>query len=151
MDENKCNALLKLYETHKREISTRRLFELVAWINSLLFYGFVFVLILVKRAPDGLTMGNTMKAIVTIALVIVGDIFVYFLVKNYRRRCAVKRAVLKIEESLGLFKEGEYLPDSSIYPEEWKNYGEERWGSTISRLCVIMSIALLTIIVLWVS
>lgn len=151
MDDKKVNALIAVYSFHKKEIMTRRLLEYVTGTSAMLFYGFILLYIWARRLPDGLNLGALERGIGTIGLVVVADVTAYFLIKNHRRQCDLKRAVAKIDDALGLFTPGEYVAGESIYPADWKKHGEERAMSNVSRLMSVLVLALITIAVLWLS
>lgn len=148
MDDKKQQVLAMVYTAHKREIIVRHLLEhLTGALNLFVFTALAAAFILLRY--KGLIMSVEIKVMITLGMVIIADVLAYFLVKNYNRQNQIQKAIVNIDEALGLFKEGEFLPQGAVYPEKWKKHGDDRPWSSVSRCLVVLSSAVIAAIILW--
>lgn len=149
MDENKQHVLAMVYAAHKREILMRHLLEhLTGALNLFVFSVMAAMFILLRY--KGLILKIEAKVLITLGIIIIADVLCYFLVMNYRRQSEIQRTIVTMDTALGLFKDGEYLPQGSIYPESWKKHGEDRTSSSVSRILVVMASAVIAAAILWI-
>lgn len=151
MDEKKVSILKAAYSAHKNEILQRQRMDSIAGAGSIIFYLLSFRVISLYPPAAKILSSLTFKCASTIIFVIITDIIIYFMVKNYTRICELQQIIAKIDTSFGLFEKGAFLTGDSLYPEKWKNYGTRRAWSVITRVGAPLILGLMVIALVWVK
>ena len=149
MDENRIRYITAAYAAHKKEIVERRIADSIMSVVTILFY--LFSIRVVQQRPPSTTMlsGITIKLGGTIIYVIITDLIIYFLIKNYNRLCEMQQTVARFDRVFGMFDKGAYLPGETLYPEAWKTYGTKRAVSIALRAIIPILFGLAVITMFW--
>ena len=151
MDEKKIATLKAAYKAHKNELLQRQRMDTFAGAFTILFFLISFRVISLYPPAAGILSSLTVKCAGTIIFVIITDVAVYFMLKNYNRICELQSIIAKIDAAFGFFEKGAYLPGESLYPENWKSFGKRRAWSAITRAATPIVFCVMVIALLWVK
>jgi len=151
MEDRKADFLIAAYKAHKEEIAARRRTEIFVISFSALFYTASTAYVLLNTAVQQAFAEPFSKVVFSIILVLVANIVCYNLYKNYRRHCELQDILSRLDRAFGFFDQSAYIPERTLYPEDWKNAGRVREFSIYSRFMIVMAFALMTILALWVK
>ncbi len=149
MDENKSDFLTTAYTAHKAEISKRRMADVYMSGLSMLFYMISIRMVQVRPPASAVFSDLTIKLTGTIIFVVITDLIVYFLVKNYNRLCEMEQMIARFDTAFGFFEKGAYLPGESLYPDGWKTHGTKRLWSAACRALIPILFCLVVIALFW--
>ncbi len=149
MDEKKASFLTAAYTAHKEEIMFRRRADVIMSSLGLLFYIVSMRLISMRPPTAAFLSGVSIKIVGTVIYVILTDVLVYFLVKNYHRLSDLQQLIVKFDTAFGFFEKDAYLPGETLYPESWKTSGTMRAWSITCRALILILFGAAVIAVFW--
>ncbi|HEY3197625.1 MAG TPA: hypothetical protein VGJ57_06395 [Nitrospirales bacterium] len=114
----RIDMLKLLYPWYKNEVYRRR--QQMIWLASVAASMLTALLFLVPALPPPLPAHRAWSVIVVIGLLLFSGSTMYFVRQQYVRHQMAKRVLIKIEQGLGLYEEGRYLDDTSLYPPNWQ-------------------------------
>lgn len=135
-------VLTVIYPWYKEEVFRRReqMIRLTAFASAFLVLLLVTMLAVPSQAHSGVT--GALFAITGVALFTA--IFAYLILQQRDRHRLAKQALIEIERAMGLFDEGRYLAERSLYPEEWQT----AWHSDRSVTVYLTVLTALTVLVI---
>jgi hypothetical protein len=141
LGEERLEVLKILYPWYKEEVFRRReqMMRLTAFASAFLVLLLVTMLAVPSAAHSGVT--GALFAITGVALFTA--IFAYLILQQRDRHRMAKQALIEIERAMGLFDEGRYLEEKSLYPEEWQT----AWHADRSVIVYLTVLAALTVLV----
>jgi len=120
-EQQKIELFKVLYPLFKQEVYNRRDQILkVASLTAGLFLFLVFMLSWVRAS--GINLKPYLFPMIVALLLFEGVIF-YHLVQHKSRHEQAKRMLIRLEEQMGLFKEGIMEGSKEFYPEKWRVRG----------------------------
>src|SRR5215213_4000873 len=120
MNDNEISILKMLFEEHHRQLAEKRQkIHSVAEKTLAIFLIIAGWLIFTK---EPLTPGVRWVIIIVATVLAIGACRSSYI--NNRLYYAIAGVIRRLNEALGLHKEGEYIPNKSIYPDEWKRFGK---------------------------
>jgi|GEM_PF-3037613 len=149
MDENKISVLKAAYEAHKNELMQRHKMDTTAGAATILFFLLSFRVISLYPPAAGVLSSLTIKCAGTIIFVMITDVAVYFMLKNYNKICELQRIIARIDVAFGFFDKDAHLPGESLYPVEWKKFGARRSWSAFTRAALPIVLCAMVIALLW--
>jgi len=114
----RIDMLKLLYPWYKNEVYHRR--QQMIWLVSAAASMLLGVLFLVPALPPPLPAHREWDLVVVIGLLLFSGSIIYFVRQQHVRHQMAKRVLIKLEQGLGLYEEGRYLDDSSLYPGNWQ-------------------------------
>ena len=82
---------------------------------------------------------NEFKMIIIISLIIITVIAFYLIYINLGSYYKIFSVIKKINIAFGLYTKDKFIPDDSLYPKEWKNYGPKiKFGGLIAYWIIIL-------------
>ncbi|HXF91282.1 MAG TPA: hypothetical protein VNK46_00890 [Nitrospiraceae bacterium] len=118
LGEGQLEVLKILYPWYKEEVFRRReqMMRLTAFASAFL----VLLLVTMLAVPDGPRRDGTGMLFAVTGVTLFSGVFGYLILQQCDRHRMAKQALIEIERALGLYEEGLYLPDKSLYPEGWQ-------------------------------
>ena len=150
MENRKADFLIEAYRAHKAEIVFRRRMETIIVAAAIIFYSSCVGFVCLNDSAAKLLAGLSVRAIGTILLVLIANVICYFQYKTYKRHCELNRIISDIDRAFGFFNKDAYLPQRSLYPEDWQYSGKFREASLYGRLMITMVFTLMAVISIWV-
>jgi hypothetical protein len=128
LDPQKLETLRRLYPLFKQEVFDRRdqTMKIAGLASGFLL--FLMFLILYFAISSWLLI---------IGVIIFTGIIIANIRQHSRRHAQAKLGVIEIEQALGLFEPGNYLPDKPLYPEHWKVRPSRDYGLIFYTSCLI--------------
>jgi len=142
----RVDVLRLLYPWYKDEVYRRR--QQMIWLTVVGASALVLLLFLVLALPLS-RPGHRVEPFLMITGVLVFSIaMVYFIHQQCVRHKMAKGILITLEQALGLYEDGRYLNDTSLYPKNWQNSGlgdrsEFIYHSIILMLAALVVFALL--------
>ena len=149
MENRRADFLIEAYRAHKAEMAVRRRTEIVTAAAVIIFYSSCIGLVCLNDAAARLLSGLSARAIGTILLILIANVTCYFQYKNYKRHCELHRTIADIDRAFGFFEKNAYLPERSLYPEDWQYSGRFREASMYGRYMITMVFALMAVVAIW--
>lgn len=146
-EENLFDLQIALWEKHSRQhteirqkihLTTERYVTLVFALLALLNTNLI---ILTRRTKT--------IAIVLVALIMIAIVFM--VIKDNKRSLQNAKIVSYINEEFGLFEKSRIIDRITLYPKNWKGWGNECWlkGSIIHILIVLIMTVLLVLSIIF--
>ena len=120
MNNNKMDVFKILFEEHHRQLAAKRQKIHSMTEKTLAIFLIIAGWLIFTKEP--MTPGMRWPIII-VALVLA----VSACSSIYTNNCSyytIARVVRRLNEALGLYKVGTFIPGESIYPAEWKRFGE---------------------------
>ena len=114
----RIDMLKLLYPWYKNEVFRRR--QQMIWLASIAASMLLVLLFLVPALPPRLPAHRAWGVVVVIGLLLFSGSMMYFIRQQRVRHQMAKRVLIKLEQGLGLYEEGRYLDDTSLYPKNWQ-------------------------------
>ena len=114
----RIDMLKLLYPWYKNEVYHRR--QQMIWLVSATASMLLVVLFLVPALPPPLPAHRSWDVVVVIGLLLFSGSMMYFVRQQRIRHQMAKGVLIKLEQGLGLYEEGRYLDDRSLYPKNWE-------------------------------
>ena len=115
----RVDVLRLLYPWYKDEVYRRR--QQMIWLTVVGASALVLLLFLVLALPLS-RPGHRVEPFLMITGVLVFSIaMVYFIHQQCVRHKMAKGILITLEQALGLYEDGRYLNDTSLYPKNWQN------------------------------
>ena len=113
--------LKRLYPWYKDEVYRRR--QQMIWLTAVGALALVLLLFLALALPLS-RPGHRVEPFLMVAGVLVLSIsMIYFIRQQCVRHKMAKGILITLEQALGLYEDGRYLNDTSLYPRNWQNSG----------------------------
>jgi len=138
--------LKRLYPWYKEEVYRRR--QQMIWLTAVGAFALVLLLFLVLALPLS-RPGHHVEPFLMVAGVLVLSVsIIYFIRQQCVRHKMAKGILITLEQALGLYEDGRYLNDTSLYPKNWQTAGlrdrsEFIYHSIILLLAALVVLALL--------
>jgi hypothetical protein len=70
---------------------------------------------------------------------------------SYERYAEVARVVVQLEQALGHWDKGRFLPDQTTYPSHWREWGHSKRSFWFVRqeIVTLVLLATLTVVIIW--
>jgi hypothetical protein len=142
-DKEKIEVLTALYRIFKREVYQRReaMMKKAAFSNVVLL-GLLFVV----GMGEPQTVFFDWLAIP--ALLVFSGGFIQQIRQQKIRHDEAKEGLVRIEQALELFAPGVYLPEKSLYPQEWESARRKDWILATAFFNIIALTALVAVALL---
>lgn len=117
----RVDVLMLLYPWYKDEVYRRR--QQMIWLTVVGASALVLLLFLALALPLS-RPGHRVEPLLMIADVLVVSIsMMYFIRQQCVRHKMAKAILITLEQALGLYEDGSYLKDTSLYPKNWQTAG----------------------------
>jgi len=114
----RVDILILLYPWYKDEVYRRR--QQMIWLTAVGAFALVLLLFLVLALPLS-RPGHRVEPFLMVAGVLVLSIsLIYFIRQQCVRHKMAKGILITLEQALGLYEDGRYLNDTSLYPKNWQ-------------------------------
>lgn len=120
-NDNKFEAAKIQLDRFWHEIFWRRENEQKIIVWSVGF--FAAILALVYGSESDLKL--VQKLILTSLPVILGLLSSWYLFQNWRKDKEIAHLIVKLNEALGAWEPGYFVPDQPLYPEKWRQWGHD--------------------------
>ena len=114
----RIDMLKLLYPWYKNEVYHRR--QQMIWLAGITASILLALLFLVPALPPALPAHRAWDIVVVIGLLLFSGSMMYFVRQQCVRHEMAKRVLIKLEQALGLYEQGRYLDDTSLYPQNWQ-------------------------------
>ncbi len=141
-DVSQQEVLQVLYPWYKEEVFRRRehMVRLTAFSCAflvLLLVGFLFI-------PASFSADQLHMIFALLGVILFSGLFGYFILQQRARHIMAKQTLIEIERALGLYEEGFYLEESTLYPIQWQSDWTKDW-SILIYLTVLGTLTLLVL------
>ena len=117
----RVDVLMLLYPWYKDEVYHRR--QQMIWLTVVGASALVLLLFLALALPLS-RPGHRVEPFLMVTGVLVLSIsMLYFIHQQCVRHKMAKGILVTLEQALGLYEDGRYLNDTSLYPRHWQNSG----------------------------
>ena len=117
----RVDVLMLLYPWYKDEVYRRR--QQMIWLTAVSGFALVLLLFLALALPLS-RPGHLLEPFLMVTGVLVLSIsMLYFIHQQCVRHKMAKGILITLEQALGLYEDGRYLNDTSLYPRHWQNSG----------------------------
>src|SRR5438105_15918520 len=107
-----------LYPWYKDDVYRRR--QQMIWLTAAGAFALVLLLFLALALPLS-RPGHRVEPLLMVAGVLVLSVSViYFIRQQCVRHKMAKGILITLEQALGLYEDGSYLNDTSLYPKNWQ-------------------------------
>ena len=114
----RVDILMLLYPWYKDEVYRRR--QQMIWLTAVGAFALVLWLFLVLALPLSLP-GHRVEPFLMVTGVLVFSVaMIYFIRQQCVRHKLAKGILITLEQALGLYEDGRYLNDASLYPKNWQ-------------------------------
>lgn len=140
--EEQVGILKVLYPWYKEEVYRRReqMMRLTAFASAFL----ILLLITTLAIPARSRFDAAMTLFATTGVGLFSALFAYLILQQRNRHRMAKAVLIEIERALGLYEEGLYLLDKTLYPENWQT----AWHNDRSVVVYLTVLATLTVLVI---
>ena len=136
----RVDVLMLLYPWYKDEVYRRR--QQMIWLTVVGAFALVLLLFLALALPLS-RPGHRVERFLMVAGVLVLSIaMIYFIRQQCVRHKMAKGILITLEQALGLYEDGRYLNDTSLYPKNWQNSGLGDRGEFIYHSIILLLAAL---------
>ena len=112
------DILMLLYPWYKKEVYQRR--QQMIWLTTVGALSLMVLLFLVPALPPPLPGHGIWSVFVIVGVLLFSASIIYCIRQERVRHLMAKRILIKLEQALGLYEEGRYLGDASLYPPNWQ-------------------------------
>lgn len=118
LTDDQLTILRTLYPWYKEEVYRRReqMMHLTAFASSILF----LVLITLLAVPSFSSVTLAGRMFVCAGVLLLAGLFTFLILQQRDRHRMAKQVLIEIERELGLYNEGLYLHDRTLYPASWQ-------------------------------
>ncbi len=122
MDENDLEILKLLFVEHHRQLTEKRQKIHATREKTLALLLLIAGWLVLTKDP--LVPG--IHWVIISAVIMISAAACMSIYRNNKSYHAIARLVLRINDSLGLYEKGRFISDKSLYPADWKHFGERR-------------------------
>ena len=141
----RVDVLMLLYPWYKDEVYRRR--QQMIWLTVVGASALILLLFLALALPLS-RPGHRVEPFLMVTGVLVLSIsMLYFIHQQCVRHKMAKGILITLEQALGLYEDGRYLNDTSLYPRNWQT-GWLRDGSEFIYHGIILLLAVLVVFAL---
>ena len=142
LKEEQLEIVRVLYPWYKEEVFRRRehMMRLTAFGSAFLVLLLITILALAPPYP----VNFIIKIFSITGVALFSALFIYLILQQRSRHRLAKKTLIEIEKVLGLYEEGLYLKEKSLYPEDWQTAWQTDRSTTVY-VTVIAALAVLVI------
>lgn len=122
MDEKNLEILKLLFVEHHRQLTEKRHKIHATAEKTLALLLLIAAWLVITKEP--LVPG--IHWVIIGAVIMISAAACKSIYRNNKSYHAIARLVQRLNDSLGLYEEGRFISDESLYPADWKLFGERR-------------------------
>lgn len=130
--------LTVLYPLYKKEVYQRR--EQMMRLTVFASLGLIAMLLTILLSQQKSELTGLGTFLVTLASLIWTGLFYSLILQQQHRHHLAKYMLVQLEETLGLYTKGTFIPNQTFYPLEWKvSWAEDQTGTFYFATIIILT------------